>query len=253
MLNQFISAIEGGLSGASTRRETKGGNRGAEADLKLVKGSGGTAHEEETSREFADTPQAQFERLLSAAAKDPDGLDWLDITQPDTELPTVRRGTLISWECDFYTPEVVQVFGRNSEARALMQMMEGLMPAAPAVGLDTSGLPAANEVGAMAGFLDAVQIDHVVEGDRDDTRWKIFAKLEESHMLGEVDGPMGFVGKVRRVIAEGAYHPLISLPGSNFGSRDKRREAATKAPEPGQEANFISGPAIEVDLLAAFA
>ena len=252
MLNQFISAIEGGLGGASTRRESHGGSRGGEVDVKFAKGSGAQSHEEETSRDFTESPAARFERLFAAVATDPDGFDWIDVSQPNLELSTVKRGTLLSWECDFYTPEVVQILGKNSEMRSMMRMMQGLMPAALGAGLDTSGVPGASELGAMAGVLDSITIDHIIEGDHEDTPWKVFASLDSTHLLGDVDGPMGFMGKVNRIVSEGSYHPLISIPGMDFGSREQRRERARQAPPVGQEQNFISGPALELDLLAVF-
>jgi hypothetical protein len=253
LLGQFISALEGGQVKTRSFRDVATRSRSFNANVRVAGAEGGSESEEESQRELLDTAFAQFDRLLTAAEADPDALDWIEVTQPDLELRNARRGTMLSWDCEVFIPEVVQAFGANSEARDLLRTMTNLMPAAETFGLDTAGLPDANALRSMSGLMDAMQIDPTIVGDREDTTWKVFAKVDPSYELEPLDGPLQIVGKVRRVIAEGNWHPLLSLPGSNIGSREQRRAQARQTPPEDQQQNYIAGPAIELDLLAAFA
>lgn len=253
LLSQFISALEGGQIGSRSQRDTTSRDRSAGGSLRVVSGEVGSGSERETQADYVDTPAAQFDRLLRFAADDPDALNWIDVSQPDLELATAIRGAMISWDCEVYTPEVVQTFGASSETADLLRTFGQMIPAARSLGLNTEGVPDQATIDSMGSFLDTVHIDQVVIGDRDDTTWKIIAKVLPEHTLERVDGPLQLVGKVRRVIPAGTWYPLMSLPGTNLGSREQRRAQARQAPAEDQKKNYVEGPAIEGDLLAAFA
>jgi len=253
LLSQFISALEGGQIGSRSQRDKTSRDRSAGANLRVVNGEAASGLERETQADYSDTPAAQFDRLLRFASDDPDALNWIDVSQPDLELASAIRGAMISWDCEVYTPEVVQTFGSSSETAGLLRTFGQMLPAARGLGLDTEGVPDQGTIESMGNFLDAVRIDQVVVGDRDDTDWKIIAKVLPDHTLEPVDGPLQLVGKVRRVIPVGTWYPLMSLPGTNLGSREQRRAQARQAPTEDQKKNYIEGPAIELDLLAAFA
>lgn len=253
LLGQFISTLEGGQLTARSYRDVASRSRSLNANVRVVGAEGASESEEESQRELLDTAFAQFDRLLKAAAADPDALGWIDVTQPDLELRGAIRGAMLSWDCEIFVPEVVQAFGANSEARDLLRTMTNVMPAAEDFGLDTTGLPDAGALRSMSGLMDAMQIEPIVVGDRDDTDWKILAKIDPSFELEPLDGPLQVVGKVRRVIPEGHWHSLLNIPGSALGSREQRRAQARQAPSEDQRQNYIAGPAIELDLLAAFA
>jgi len=253
LLAQFTSALDGGQITAQSHRDMATRKGSVNANLRIAGAEGGRESEQESQRELLDTPPAQFDRLMQAASDDPDALGWLDVTQPDLELQQAGRGTMVSWDCEVFVPEIVQMFGANSQTRDLLRTMTDVIPAAKTYGLDTEGLPDTDALKSMSGMLDAIQIDPIIVGDRDDTNWKIFAKVDPAFQLEPLDGALQVVGKVRRVIPLGSWHPLLSLPGSNFGSREQRRAQAREVPAPDQEKNFVAGPAIELDLLAAFA
>ncbi|PZF56339.1 hypothetical protein DEJ23_10770 [Curtobacterium sp. MCSS17_008] len=253
LLGQFISALEGGQVGARSQRDTTKRDRSAGANLRVAHGEGSNGSESETQQEFVDTPAAQFDRLLRFAAADPDALHWIDVSQPDLEFANATRGAMVSWDCEVYTPEIVQTFGASSGTGDLLRTLGQMIPAAQQLGLDMEGVPDQGTVQAMGNFMDAVDIDQVIVGDRDDTAWKIIAKVLPTHTLEPVDGPLQLVGKVRRVVPAGTWHPLVNLPGTAMGSREQRRAQARQAPAPGQEKNYLEGPAVELDLLAAFA
>lgn len=253
LLEQFVSALEDGQIGSRSQTNGTTRKRGLTANARFLGGEASRTTDQEAQRTFADTPSAQFERLVRAAADDPEGLGWVDVTQPDVELAQAGRGTMISWDCEVYTPELVQAFGAGSETGAMLRTLAQMMPTAKTLGLDTSGLPDADTVETMSGFVDAVKIDQVVVGDRDDTAWKVFATVNPEHELDPIDGPLQLVGKVRRIIPTGQWHPLLSMPGSQFGSREQRRAQARQEPADDQKQNFVQGPALELDLLAAYA
>ncbi|MBD8729394.1 hypothetical protein [Frigoribacterium sp. CFBP 13707] len=250
MLGQFISALEGGLGTESSSRETSNGARSGDVDLKVVKGSASSGRERENSRAFIDTPASRFDRLLQALNSDGEDPDWVRIAQPDVEFPSLGVGTLLSWECELFTPEVVQIMGEGSGVKDLFRMMEALRPGAQAAGLDTSRLPAAEEMNSMSTLMNAIDVPRIILGDRDETDWKVFARLDTASVLGDMEGPSVVVGKVRRLIPAGSYYPLMSLPGMDLGSREERRRRAREVPPADQKNNFIEGPAVELDLLA---
>ena len=50
----------------------------------------------------------------------------------------------------------------------------------------------------------------------------------------------------------GQWKPLLSLPGMNVLPREQRRKMEREGPESGQEASWLEGPAVMLDLLAIY-
>ncbi len=85
-LDQYVTALEGGRTTESTTRLVRTGTGAGGFDAKLVSASGEKSREEEESRTLADTDEARFDRLLRAAASQPEVLGWTEVMQPDTDL-----------------------------------------------------------------------------------------------------------------------------------------------------------------------
>ncbi|MPZ91867.1 MAG: hypothetical protein GEU68_09605 [Actinobacteria bacterium] len=114
-LSQYVTALEGGLVTESTRRSLRSGAGKGGVDAKLVHASGERAKEEEESQTFSDTDEARFERLLRAAAAEPEVLAWVEVLDPGTDFDNIGIGAMVSWECDLYVPEVVQTLATSGD------------------------------------------------------------------------------------------------------------------------------------------
>jgi len=97
-LDQYVTALEGGRTTESTTRLVRTGTGAGGFDAKLVSASGEKSREEEESRTLADTDEARFDRLLRAAASQPEVLGWTEVMQPDTDLAGIGLGAMLAWE-----------------------------------------------------------------------------------------------------------------------------------------------------------
>ncbi len=251
-LEQYISAMENGLVSEETRRTMNAGSAGAAVDLKVVKGDGARSRESETAQTFADTAPARFDRLLKAAELQPEALGWIDVTQPDVDLQDVGLGAMVAWECDLFTPEIVQMLSQAGGAVGALQAMSKMLPNAELLGLSTQGIPDRDSIDAMSALIRGMDLQRVIVGDTVDSDWKFFARVQDDYVLAELDGPMRIVGKITRVVPAGSRHPIVNLPGSQLGNREERRARAKDQTIEAQKGQFVEGPAVELALLAAF-
>ncbi|HEY3381823.1 MAG TPA: hypothetical protein VGK32_08650 [Vicinamibacterales bacterium] len=251
-LDQYVGAIEGGLISSATSRVSVSGSAEAGLDLKVVGGKGARARENEDERVVQDTPAARFARLLAAAAANPDALGWLDIMDADADLAGIGIGAMVSWECDVYVPDVVRMLARAGGALDALRMMRGLLPNAHAFGLDTSGLPADAEMGAMAGLLESMQVETLVAGEDEATDWRVAGQLRRAPNLDRLEGRARVVGKVTRVLSEGQWKPFLTFPGMSILPRAQRRALERQAPPPEKEDEYLHGPALMLEILAIY-
>lgn len=251
-LGEYITAVEGGLVTESTRRSMRSGSAGAGVD-KIVRVGGERARENEESQTVADTDEARFDRLLRAAGAEPDALGWIDVTQPDLELPAAGIGAMVSWECDLFLPESIKVISKSGEALDALELMQSVLPMAKGLGLDTEGLPEGDEVNAMIGLLGGMNASLVIVGDDEDTEWKVAGKLADAGLrTKDVEGRARIVGKVTKHVAPGRWQPYLTFPGMNLASREDRRRLERQKPEPGKEDDYLAGPALMLDVLAIY-
>lgn len=121
----------------STSRSLKSSELGGGASVAGFQGGGHRGHEDEQSRTTADTDAARFGRLLAAAKVQAEQIGWVDVTQPDTDFTGIGIGTMVSWECDIYVPDIVQALAgadldRQQAARpAPGTTRRGMDPARP--------------------------------------------------------------------------------------------------------------------------
>lgn len=221
-------------------------------DAKIVKVNGEKGREEERSQTLSDTDGARFDRLLKAAAMDAEELGWVEVFEPDSDFDGIGLGAMVSWECDLYVPHIIQMLAKSGEALGALDMMRSVLPAAHDLGLSTEGLPSADAMSAAASLISGVGANLVVVGEDDDTDWKIAAQVDEQFQLGDLEGRARIVGKVSRIIREGQWKPFLTFPGMKLLSREDRRRMERQAPAEGKEDEYLSGPALMVDLLAVY-
>lgn len=252
-LSQYIAALENGLTTeATTRLVNRGGGKGG-VNAQVVNGSLERSHENEETRKYADTQEAQFERLLKAAHNDAEALAWVEVTQPDFDFKDIGVGAMVAWECEIYVPEVVRMMAASGEMVGAIDMFRNLLPAAQALGLKTDKpLPDATTLDATSTFLKNVNVKTLVVGEDDTSDWKVAGQIDQEFVHGDLEGPVRLVGKVTKVVSEGHWKPFLSFPGMGVGSREQRRKLERRAPEPGKEDQFLQGPAIMLDILAIY-
>jgi hypothetical protein len=249
-LGQYVTALEGGLTTESTTRLLRSGTGGV--DVKVINASGERSREEEESRTLADTDEARFDRLLRAAAAEPEALDWVEVLQPDTDLDGIGIGAMLSWECDLYVPEIIQTLARSGEALGAIGMMQNLLPMARSLGLDTEGLPNDEEMSAVSDFISGMDASLLVVGEDDETDWRVAGQLTDGWLHGDVEGRARVVGKVSKVVPLGRWKPYLTFPGMNLLPREERRRMERQAPAPDKEGEYLSGPALMLDILAIY-
>jgi hypothetical protein len=254
-LTDYLSAVEGGTRESLARRSLTTGKSEGSVDAKLAKGGIGRTKENEESLTLADTAHAQFERLLKLMNDDPESAGWLEVMDSDTDLQSAGIGMMADFECDIYIPDTIRAATQMHELAGAIDAMEALLPSANALGLDTSGLPSKDEIDAVKGFGDLSKLfseSLVVVGDLDDSDWRIAGRLKQEHVNSDIDGRARVVGKISAKWPSGKWKPLLALPGSTLISREQRRRMERQRPEPGEEENFLEGPAVMLDVLAIY-
>lgn len=251
-LTKYVSALEGGTTIESTNRWTRTGSGGAGVDAKFAHGEGSRSHEDEESRTFADTDEARFGRLLAAAESRPDDLGWVEVLEPDAAFKDIGIGAMVSWEADIYIPEIVQTMASSGEALGAIGKMQKLLPAAATLGLDTEGLPTGETISAAAEFIGNLDARLVAVGEDDDTEWRVAAPLIDDFLHGDIEGRARLVGKVSQIVKPGRWKPFLTFPGMKVLSREERRRMERQAPSPGEEGQYLPGPAVMLDLLAIY-
>ena len=241
----------GGLRGDSSRR-TEGGKR-VDVSLKVgpVGGSAGSASREEREESYSDHHSARLKRFLDACQSDPEDHGYVEVTQPDDEFATCGFGAILDWECDIYIPESVKAMSQAGEALA---MLKAFRPMAEMLGEDMSDMPDQQQADALGNFLQDLNIRPTVVGEDNETDWRIVGTVSPEYLRegSDLDGRVRVVGKVTKKIPAKRWHSILDLPGSNLVSREDRRRLAKDGPKPGEEDNFVQGPAVLLDVITIY-
>lgn len=245
-LDSYLSSLEDGLRESTEDRTLRSRAHAG------VEGVGSGASEYEQSRSRVDTPASKFERLQSLAVSDKARSGWIQVTDVEVDLRTVRTGALVELECDIYVPEAIKAFAPKGGMNDALAFMEQLGPHADLLGLDRTNMPTKPQADAMKSIAGLLGSDLVVVGERDDTDWRVAGRLLDHYVKGEVDGIARIVGKVTASWHRNQWKPLISLPGMNILPREQRRQIERTEPKPGQEQNYLEGPACMFDILAIY-
>lgn len=252
-LAQYVAALEGGLRQDVTETDRRDSSKDAGADIRVAKASVSKGAASEESRRLADTNEARFDRLLTAAAQNADRLDWLKVLEAETSMPDAAIGTMIEWECDLFVPDVVRTLASVGDASAALSALSDLAPLMGTFGIGGSDdLPDSGEVAAMAGFVEAMDAKLIVVGEDLDSEWKISATLDPEFIQGDFEGDARIVGKVAKRIRTGRSKPFLTFPGMNLMSRQERRQTERSPIPEGKEDEYLIGPALMLDLLAIY-
>ncbi|MEV4275142.1 DUF6414 family protein [Actinoplanes xinjiangensis] len=254
-LADYVSGLEGGLRGPVSRRSMTTGSADGGVDMKVAKAGVARNKESEESSTITDTPQARFNRFLGLVNQDPEAVGWLEVMDPGVDLPKANVGITINVECEIYVPDAVNAIEQIGELSKMLDTMDSLLPYANVFGLDTTGLPTEAEREAVKGFTalqDLTGGKTVMVGDLDDTNWRIAGQVLPQHLRGEIDGRATVVGKITAAWPKGKWKPMLALPGTSLIPREQRRQMERQGPGPGEEQNFLEGPAVMLDVLAIY-
>lgn len=248
-LADYLSALEGGSRTSIEDRDQRSGvaagsaTAGSDAD-------GRYSRENEKTVRMADTPPAQFERLIRLVTADPELSGWVTVQDPDTELPTLTLGALIHVECDIQVPSMIKALAPKS---GMLTAVKALSELGSTIGqnlpIDEQQLAMVETLGNLMGG------DLVVIGETDSDEWKVAGRLRDDHLrvsIEELDGGVHVVGKVSRRLVAGDHKPLLALPGLDILPRAKRREMEAKGPSGPSDDSWLKGPALMIEILAIY-
>ncbi|SOD72865.1 hypothetical protein SAMN05892883_2188 [Jatrophihabitans sp. GAS493] len=251
-LDAFIATLEDGLRSTSQRRNVKGRSTEAGADARMLKLSHDRSMQDEASADYSDVPSARFERLLALAQQDPERAGWQEILDAE-DLDGIGIGALIEVEVEIYVPDAVRILANAGDVLPLLDMINTLGPLAKMFGNEGTDLPDPQQVEAVRSFASVAKSDQVVVGEfESNDRWRVVGPLKRDHVTGEIDGIARVVGKVSRTWKEGEWKPVLALPGMSLMPREQRRRMQQTAPKAGEEANYVEGPAVMLDVLAIY-
>ncbi|MCU0152382.1 hypothetical protein [Curtobacterium poinsettiae] len=252
-LNGYLSALEDGLRTAAEHRSSQTSSLGAKGGIAGIGAQGEKGSDDETSRSYEDTSEARFERFMDLCSQNVDRSGWVDIVDGDTDFDAAGAGSLLEFDCEAYVPQMIRSLSSTGGMGQAIQMMQSLGPLLNSMRPGSVELPPSEQVQAVSSVSSLMGDDLVIVGERDDTDWRVTGRLISKNIRdSEVDGPARIVGKVASVIPEGEYKSLLALPGMNLLSREQRRAQAKTGPKPGEEDNWVSGPALTLDILAIY-
>lgn len=248
-LTDYLSALEGGSRTSIEDRDQRSGvgtgsaTPGSDVD-------GRYARENEKTVRMADTPPAQFERLITLVAEDPELSGWAAVQDPDIDFPPLPVGALIQVECDIQVPSMIKALtpksGMLTAVKALSEIGSTIGQNLP---IDEGQLAMVEALGNLMGG------DLVVIGETESDEWKVAGRLRDDHLrvsAEELDGSVQVVGKVTRRLGGGDNKPLLALPGLDILPRAKRREMEAKGPSGPADDSWLKGPALMIEILAIY-
>lgn len=254
-LSQYVSQVEDGLR--SQRSSVSGNSRSKEGGLGgsgvPLTAKGGTERSEEETLSISDTPQAQFERLVRAVKGNEESFGWYDILDPDRDFQGIPIGSFVSMDTEVYIPQMSKAFSSAGDLQGALSALQGMSKFMEATGTALpSNMPDASQIEILGNVAETMAGTESVVGEFDDSDWRITGTLEGRPARDDFDGFAHVVGKVAAFLSEGASRPLFSLPGQQLMSRQQRRAMEKKGPDVGQEENWISGPAVVLNILAIY-
>ncbi len=255
-LTQYVAPSEGGSITDSQATSGRSGKAGAGLNIAgVVEANVGGDRESGNTWNMVDTPAARFDRLLLSLEGDP---DWKVVADPAADFAGIRVGNLISWNCDVHIPDVSHAVARSGDGARAIDMMQRLVPIAEAAAPDdpetaVKMAQGKQALGGLAEVLAGLDVRRSIIGENDGTPWSITGSLTDEFVevadVHDIEGQLTVVGQVAQVLEENRWHSLVM---TNWLNRDQRRKLAREGPKPGNEKNFLKGPALILDLLAIY-
>ncbi|MCZ2403531.1 hypothetical protein IV498_10150 [Paenarthrobacter sp. Z7-10] len=252
-LNGYLSALEDGLRSAAEHRVTQTKSLSGKAGVAGFGAQGDTESDTEFSHSYSDTSEARFERFMSLSAANPERSGWIDIVNSDDDFPAASPGTILEFDCEIVVPPMIRALTSSGGIGQAMDMLKSMEPFMNTLQPGTTKLPPDEQIQAVSAMSSLMGDDLAVIGERDDTDWRIAGRLIASSIRdNELDGAARVVGKVSAVLRPREHKSLLALPGMNLMTREQRRAQAKSGPKPGDELNWLTGPAVMLDVLAVY-
>jgi hypothetical protein len=251
-LDSYLSALEDGLRGPVEARKSTSGSLSGKVGLSVANAGGERGHQEEEAATRADTASARFERLQKLARQDTESSGWVDVLDAENDLKDLLTGALIEVECEVYIPEIVKALSPSGGLTQAIEQIEALAKVAPALGTRLEGMPDQGQLDALKSIGGALGAYATFVGEIVDADFHVAGRLLDEFVKGEIEGFARVVGKVSTRWGTGQWKPLLALPGATLMSREQRRELERKGPDAGQEASWLEGPALMLDVLAIY-
>lgn len=214
---------------------------------------GDTESDTELSHSYSDTSEARFERFMTMSAANPERSGWIDLVNSDDDFPAASPGTILEFDCEIFVPPMIRALTFSGGVGQAMAMLKSMSPLMNALQSEKTELPPDEQIQAVTAVSSLMGDNLVVVGERDDTDWRIAGRLIASSIRdNELDGAARVVGKVSAVLGPREHKSLLALPGMNLMTREQRRAQARSGPKPGEEANWLTGPAVMLDVLAVY-
>jgi hypothetical protein len=105
---------------------------------------------------------------------------------------------------------------------------------------------------AVSGFISGMNANLLVVGEDEETDWRVAAQLTDEFLHGDIEGRARIVGKVSEILPSGRWKPYLTFSGMNLVPREERRKMERQAPAAGKESEYLSGPALMLDILATY-
>jgi hypothetical protein len=114
-------------------------------------------------------------------------------------------------------------------------------------------------IDAIKQLLEGANVGRVVVGTDSDTRWTVFGTIADEHLLAaDIDAErLMIVDKVKRKLAPDEKRRIINVPHMSELKRALFRRANEHEPPEEDdpsfgEEQFVTGPALELDILAIY-
>lgn len=267
----YAAQVDGGLIAETRTRMTKTGSAGATLGVKILGLKADGSRVSEQAQTLSDAPEAQFQRLLAAANIDPEALGWVEVMDPDADLGQVQGREIISWECDIDIPNISRLVAKDGAGLQFLEVARHFVTAVTDAGLKVGGIDGSNlqpgqaeelqkvKAGAdiASRLLEAVNQNRTVVGTDSDTDWKVFGTVSSDYLqVDDIDNErLMIVGKVKRIVPPGQPRRIVDLSRlRNAASAFQPQAVAAdpSGPEAGKEHEYLTGPAVELDILAIY-
>ncbi|MGF0311189.1 DUF6414 family protein [Rhodococcus sp. IEGM1428] len=252
-VGRYVSALEGGSRQSLERTQGKQRSGSGGIGVGPVKVSGSRGSDFGETESLADTPEAQFDRLYKFGRQNPEDAMWEEILDVETSMDTVGVGAIVEVESDLFFPDLVRGMMKKGGLVDGLNALESMLPFIDTLGIAElpADLPGADQRNALKGMIESLSGDMTVVGEFDDSDWKLTGKLQPDYLRQDIDGPARIVGKVAGRLQPGKWLPVMTIPGA-MANRKSRRQQRSEVPTPGQEDNYVKGPALRLDVIAIF-
>jgi hypothetical protein len=177
---------------------------------------------------------------------------------------------MISWECNVDIPNVSDLIARDGSGAQLIGLIDALLEGVADAGLKIGGVDGGDlqpaelariqttrlQAQIAKRLLDRLNAKRVAIGGDADTDWTVFGTLAGEHLhVDDIDAErLIIVGKVKRVISPGQSRQIVDVTRFRqlLGNQLEAQKSESDVPPPGNEHQYVQGPALELTILAIY-